>query len=334
MSYGNKQLHGSLLEEAILFLLRSSGYDPVIVAEEDPTLNPGHSGMEVRGRGAFHQIDAIADFKVPPPFGNPQRLLLEAKFQAERVGLPVVRNAAGVLKDVSEGWTVSTGQAAAVPRSRFHYLYALFSASDFSGPAQDYAFAHDIFLLPLRRSSFARPIVTAIESIDIEQVSDRPKLSAVRRWLRTRLLDGISQDVPDAMSGSLISALKTVVDVCKKQTFGFVTMFGGQFPAFLVAAPGYIPAQQDWTLTVRIRLHQGEWYVENLDGERIFSFDLPERIFELHEENGRITREAAAEIKGDLMRSFYAFYRFEGDVRLLQFRLDEEWFTSIRQRPQ
>src|SRR5689334_20220657 len=98
MSYSSRQLRGLLLEEAILFLLSSSGYEPVTTVGRDSTLFAGPSGMEVRGRGARHQIDAIADFKVPPPFGNPQRLLLEAKFLVSKVGLPTIRNAVGTLK--------------------------------------------------------------------------------------------------------------------------------------------------------------------------------------------------------------------------------------------
>lgn len=56
----------------------------------------------VKGRGGEHQIDAIADFIVHQPFSYPQRLLVEAKCYSNKVRLPVIRNAAGVLKDVNE----------------------------------------------------------------------------------------------------------------------------------------------------------------------------------------------------------------------------------------
>src|SRR5258708_39702041 len=114
-TYSDKQLRGALLEEAILFLLRTSGYEPVLSVGQDPTLQPGASGMEVRGRGAAHQIDAIADFMVPPPFTHPQRLLLEAKFYSSKVQVPAIRNAVGVLKDISEGWTVGVAVGTTVP---------------------------------------------------------------------------------------------------------------------------------------------------------------------------------------------------------------------------
>lgn len=331
MSYGNQQLRGALLEEVILFLLKTSGYDPVTTAGVDPTLNNGPSGLEVRGRGSAHQIDAVADFKIAPPFSHPQRLLLEAKFYGSKITLPTIRNAAGVIKDVSEGWTVTGRSLGAIPRSRFHYLYAIFSASDFTSAAQDYAFAHDIYLLPLRRSSFVRPILSAIEAVDASVDPKRPKLSAVRRWVRRRLLGSnggpAEEYIPDAMRASL----DALVDACFRLRFGFITMFGGQFPAFLVAAPDFSAEHAEQIVTVRIRVRQGSWFVERTNGREVFSFDLPEKIVELYAENGRIHHDVAAQIKGDLMQSFFAFYRQDGAVRLIQFRLDRDWYDSIRQ---
>lgn len=80
MAYSDEQLRGALLEEALLCILRSSGYQAIIGKGRDNTLKEGKSGLEVMGRGAWHQIDAIADFMLTPPFCNPQRLLIEAKF--------------------------------------------------------------------------------------------------------------------------------------------------------------------------------------------------------------------------------------------------------------
>lgn len=331
MNYSIHQLRGALLEEAILFLLKSSGYDPITAAGGDPMLRDGPSGLTVLGRGAAHQIDAVADFKISPPFSHPQRLLLEGKFHESRIALPTLRNAAGVIKDVSEGWTVAGRSGGAIPRSRFHYLYAVFSVSDFTTGAQDYAFAHDIFLLPLRRSSFFRPIVSAIEAVDIGAVSRQPKLSAVRHWVRSRLLGQaggmVGEDVPNELQASLNALMRE----CFGLRFGFITMFGGQFPAFLAAAPDFSPEKQDQIVIVRIRVRQGSWFVERHDGQPLFSFDLPEKIFELYAENGRMQRGAVAQIKGDLMRSFFAFYRQYDEVRLIQLRLDGDWYESIRQ---
>lgn len=119
-----------LLEEALIFLLRKSGYSTIEKAGTDPTLKDGKSGIEVIGRGEKHQIDAIADFKVSPPFSNPQRLLLEGKFYKSKnpVGLQVLRNAVGVLKDVNE-FFYSTDLEKKPLKKRYHYTYSIFSAS-------------------------------------------------------------------------------------------------------------------------------------------------------------------------------------------------------------
>ena len=100
------QIRGMLLEEAILYLLRISGYRTIEDAADDETLRIGRAGIEVVGRGGAHQIDAIADFSLTPPFSYSQRLLLEAKCYHSRtpVSLAVIRNAVGVLRDVEEHW--------------------------------------------------------------------------------------------------------------------------------------------------------------------------------------------------------------------------------------
>ncbi len=41
------QIRGMLLEEAVLHLLRSSGYIPVLKAGTDPTLHDGSAGLEI-----------------------------------------------------------------------------------------------------------------------------------------------------------------------------------------------------------------------------------------------------------------------------------------------
>jgi hypothetical protein len=94
------QVRGMLFEEAVLYLLRQTGYRTVDATSGDPTLQTHPAGLAVVGRGARHQIDAIADYLVGQPFSHPQRLLVEAKcFTGKKpVGLEVTRNAVGVLR--------------------------------------------------------------------------------------------------------------------------------------------------------------------------------------------------------------------------------------------
>ena len=75
---------------------------------------------------------------------------------------PIVRGTVGVLKDVSEFWMArAPGRPAG---GRYHYHAAIFSSSDFTSQAQDYAFAHDVYLLPLARSSYFSPVIAAMNA--------------------------------------------------------------------------------------------------------------------------------------------------------------------------
>lgn len=140
------QIRGMLLEEILLQLLRTSGYVPVEKAGLDSTLNDGPSGLEVHGRGTDHQIDAIADYRLTHPFGYRQRLFVEAKCSESPCGVEVIRNAIGVVKDVSEYWRNGDHE-------RFHYHYAVFSASGFTSRAQDCALSSWVAKIVQRRSS-------------------------------------------------------------------------------------------------------------------------------------------------------------------------------------
>jgi hypothetical protein len=109
------QIRGALLEEAVLFLLRKVGYetyDPAALSlSQLQHMRAGHSGLEVRGRGTWHQLDAFALWKHSPAFMYPLHLMVEAKCYASYrpVGVAVPRNSVGVLKDISENYFTRGG---------------------------------------------------------------------------------------------------------------------------------------------------------------------------------------------------------------------------------
>ena len=231
------QIRGMLLEEAVLHLLTRAGYNTVDKPGTDKTLTRGPAGLEVKGRGCDHQIDAIADFAVVPPFVRPQRLLVEAKCYSKRVGVDVIRNAVGVLKDVSEYFLPVRKSVA----SRYHYQYAVFSATDFSEPAQSYAFAQDIYLLPLAQSAFLQPLLRSIEDTNADDFGRQESpngdiagvnLSQLRSHIRSALRESYLLDASTRESPSLNAFLKA------SQTLeaGLVGMIARRFPVFLVSA--------------------------------------------------------------------------------------------------
>lgn len=332
------QIRGMFLEEALLVLLRASGYGTVDRAGEDPTLRDGPSGLEVRGRGGVHQIDSIADYRVHIAFTNPQRLLVEAKCFSDSypVGIQIVRNAVGVVKDASEYWVPAQNGAPA--RGRYHYQYALFSASDFTEPAERYAFAHDIYLIPLARSSFIRPLIQAIRNIS-HQDFDAPAWNAInigptelRRLLRRSIRQGTEFVVPGEQLIRFSDHFVEFIDLCRRIGGALLATLAGRFPIFLVPEPRLalrdLPALQ----SVRIYWDDSGWYLRDTRGMPLFSFDLPPSLFDLYAENGVLTNTAALSLKANVLNEFHAIFEADEAIRVVTFRLDYDWLSRITDR--
>ncbi len=97
-------IRGYLLEEALAWPVRTSGYRPLVNVhgDLDGALTSAGNGLLVKGRGANHQADTLGEFAFVPPFSPPIRLFVEAKFRTETTGIYDVRNASGVISDVND----------------------------------------------------------------------------------------------------------------------------------------------------------------------------------------------------------------------------------------
>lgn len=145
-------LGGYLLEEALAWLLRHTGYRLLVHDSQDTAeLTQEGNELRVRGRGADHQVDVLGEFAFPPAFSLPVRLFLEAKFTVKKTDLKTVRNAHGVIDDINENFTRGTNGR--FPK-RYRYVYALFSASGFTSEAENYALAQQISLVDLSSAAF------------------------------------------------------------------------------------------------------------------------------------------------------------------------------------
>lgn len=256
-------------------------------------------------------------------------MLLEAKFRNSKTGIEIIRNATGVHKDVSENWVVdpaTVGKRTA--RKRYHYLYAVFSKEPFTKPAQDYAYAQDIYLLPLKRSAYFQTIIEAIDNVSFDG-ENKPSLKDIRKHVRNQLLD-IYEDMPIA-NNSFLDGIREFVNICHLTGYGFMTMFDGRFPVFLSAGQGLDELDIRPVNRVRIRVRDGNWFIEDRNGRRLFSFDLPEEIFRKYEESGSLTRQSLARIKQEFMSDFYAYQVRDGRMRLIQFVIDQRWFDQVKE---
>jgi hypothetical protein len=281
------QVRGVLLEEAVLMLLRAAGYRTVTEKGTDPTLDDSSpAGLTVAGRGARHQIDAIADLRIGQPFSNQQRLLVEAKSYADnrKIGLPIVRGTVGVLKDVSEFW-VSQGSGRPAT-GRYHYQAAIFSSSDFTSDAQNYAFAHDIYLLPLARSSYFAPVIVAINAATAA-------LPVVNGQVQSAVLPGLRQELRRRLQPDLQLRVEPndqhqwlgpVVDATRAVGRSLIATLGHSFPVFLTPAVGVNLEELSPIETIEIHFTDyavgNGWTITRQGGAPLFTFDLPTQLFE------------------------------------------------------
>lgn len=329
------QVRGLLLEEVLLHLLRRSGYQTIEQAGTDPTLQVGGAGLEVKGRGERHQIDAIADFAIAQPFSYPQRLLVEAKFMGSKVGLPIIRNAVGVLKDVGEYFIPATGSNPS--KYRYSYRYAVFSASGYSPQAERYAFAQDIYLIPLDGSPFLSPILDAIEDLRSDDFGNGHRIdidmSDLRSEFRRKLKTGGGHFNIAEMPQEAQRKLSAIMEAARATDGALLAMLGNRFPIFLVPnSPQTLQTIQDET-QVRIFWDEQGWYLSPANGrrnEKLFSFDVPPELFKLYDEQGVLTPTQAVDLKEQFMSDIQAIHVHNGRTRILRFILDYEWLREVR----
>ncbi|WP_216898050.1 restriction endonuclease [Nocardia alni] len=156
------QLRGYILEELLARLLQDNGYRLLVTADQDrEALKEDGKGLHVRGRGTLHQVDVLGELDLPLPFSLPLRLFVEAKHRKKSLGVEYVRNAYGTIRDVNEHYTTLTPGRSHIPMRRYQYQYALFSASGFTPPAQEYALAQQISLIDLSNPGFEPLLATA-----------------------------------------------------------------------------------------------------------------------------------------------------------------------------
>jgi hypothetical protein len=159
-------LAGYILEEMLAYLLRNAGYRLLTDESQDPhELANRHHGLIVRGRGAEHQVDVLGELSWIPAFTYPLRLVLEAKCRIGKTDIATVRNMVATLLDINQNNMPSRlgSGAAPMPRAKYAYVGAIFSASGFSSHAADFALAHAISLIDLGTTVFSSLVAAAGE---------------------------------------------------------------------------------------------------------------------------------------------------------------------------
>lgn len=345
------QIRGALLEEAVLFLLTKVGYSPIdqIALAQRPTeeLRVGHSGLEVRGRGTWHQLDAFARWNHSPAFMYPLNLVVEAKCYASTrpVGVEVPRNAVGVLKDISENYFSLQGRHGdSIPAPRYNYASAIFSTSGFTRGAVEYAVAHQVFLIQYDHVPVIEPLVSAILAFDDSCIKIRGKeaISVVRRTYRAALNDyEINEEALEALTerGWLLIR-ESITESCRRIRGSYFGMLQGRWPLHLLRQEP-LPSLAFQHDTIQCRVmgnHQNEWKfvplgVRHGDANQWFEleFSLPPVIAELVAQHWE-DPIAVANIK----QQHFSYIDLSGVIggirRTVRLELNEGWINEYIQR--
>lgn len=345
-------VRGAMLEELVLHLLKLVGYRTVTLGE-DGTKN-GAAGLEVRGRGAWHQIDALAAFDRTPAFMYPLRLMIEAKCYARRrpVGIEIVRNAVGVLKDISENYFTyqprfDLGDEIQIPR--FNYHAAIFSSSGYTSGAQRYAIAHQIFLIQYKRIPVLAPVIDALLELEARHLQSPSQgttvavTAAVRKTLRLMLDEPIGRlDIEQQVfSEEGFRHLKNaVVSPLLEIRGSYFGMLQGKWPMHLLSRSALSPVAFADRDEIRCRVYGREsdrWSFSPIDSqegdERWFrlEFDIPEEILGLVQAT-RKDPHALAQVKQRQFSFLDLAGRIGGVYRQVRLQLDEEWLEAYLQR--
>jgi hypothetical protein len=331
-----------MLEEAVLFLLKKVGYK--IVREPSDSLDRtdlkvDHSGLEIQGRGTWHQIDAIAEQHQTPAFMFPLRLLVEAKcYPNQRVGIPVVRNSIGVHKDISENYFTKHRTRGGNAAVRFNYQSAIFSVSGYTKPAIDYAVAHQIFLIEYKGIPLIEPVIQAIERIETDSLTENGtrNISSARRVFRDILEDQFPDDhLAPYFTEEGIEAIQSASRALHQIGGSYFGMLQGRWPLHLLT-DSPLPASIFHSDVVHCRLQgdkNGNWRFtpSNITPESNNWFGLhfflpPElaRLMEQHwDDPHAIAREKSERF------SFISLSGYIGEVwRNVRIELDRDWLNQ------
>jgi hypothetical protein len=359
------QIRGALLEEAVLYLLKLVGYDPFDVASIPPQhlshMRSGHSGLEVRGRGTWHQLDALALWRHSPAFMYPMLLTVEAKcYSAHRpVGIEVPRNCVGVIKDISENYFTLNAASGGMRAPRFNYASAIFSTSGFTKGAVEYAVAHQVFLIQYRDVPVIEPLVRAILDFRVDfvrQDNGRPMpnsqpmsrflvadraVSSIRAYFRAVLNDqeGSVAEAYRLTPDGMTHLSNEVANACRRIRGSYFGMLQGRWPIHLLREQP-LPAAAFESDSVQCRVRgdaEGHWRFEPLSADRgsakwfQLEFSLPQPLAELVAAGWEDPIEVA-----NLKQQHFSYIDVSGVIggvrRSVRLELNQEWIRHYVDR--
>ncbi len=168
-----------IFEEKVKRLLQDNNY--ITIVEE-----------EVPGRSGYHDIHAYGKLNIPSAFSYPTRIVCQYKYYAKnRVELMHIRDFGGAMADISERNYAIQGEVGNIC-DRFQYAGCFFSATSFTKEAQEYAWAHNIFMISLERIEVMQPILKEIDAF-VAGLSE----TIINNITKEELIEGYHREVDE-----------------------------------------------------------------------------------------------------------------------------------------
>jgi hypothetical protein len=257
------------------------------------------------------------------------------------VGLPVVRNFVGVLKDVSENYFVEDRQD--IDRTMLSKRYtdcgAIFSVSGFTKAAQKYAYAQNVFLVSYENNLVIKEFREIIDVLSSDLVKYVPpkKLSKRRlsRWfkeaLTSRHQESLGKYIKD--KEGIENSLEKLRSTLNGVNTSAVGVARGIYPIHLLSRDKipkdlFIRADDAYFRVTYYRTELGGHYFEIFPSDMPqtkFYFTIPEVILSKY-------RDSMKRFKSEFLEWIDVPVKLDHIRRILRFNLDKEWLRDLGSR--
>jgi hypothetical protein len=307
----------------------------------------------VEGRGTHHQIDALVSPLHSHAFIYPIRLAVEAKCEKNAVSLKTVRSAVGTLFDLNQNYFAQRLAGNREVRvQRFNYHGALFAVNGYSQDAEQFAMAHQLFLIDYSHVASMRGVVDALLGLELEDFDEvlrtnrRGNLAEIRRGFRSVLEEQrISRDggiFSERGKGNVRTRLLPSLQALHGSYYG---MIEGIYPIHLVSRQR-MPVQliREGVIQCEVRVSEDEqtWAFEPSEfarGDPNFfhlEFTIPEfiskilntRTEEYGEREGPPRWLRIANVKPRFLRFIDVTAVDDGQLVPFRLALDQNWLNN------
>lgn len=339
------KIKGALLEIAILELLRKNNFKVLSKTDiEDSKMKQSRDGfIEIRGRGAWHQIDCPCNYTVYSSFLYPIRLLGEVKFKNKAIQKQHIREFIGVIKDIQENYFVrNPDMIEDFSISRRLDIGVYFSASGFSTEAENLAYAHGIKTISYDNNVVMEDIKHAINELEAQDINYNEIkgenfggfIAQVKRYLANK--NYVNEHISFNKFYRVINSknFKYFVEVIKEVKCNFIATSGtgiilhfmgfDNFPSELFLDKDERNCKVHYDITNE---NTKNFYISLSEDikKRRFYFTPPEILLDATTEN----REKILSIKKEIFNKITFDFVINGMQRHLTLRIDNNWLRDL-----